>query len=192
MLATLWSRAAGLGTVNFGNPAAVDTSAVFSQFGPYTLRLQADDTGIVGFRDKALTFYESQFQQWQAQNFGGDPNDPDAMPEADPDRDGLKNITEYALATNPNAANPSSDNKIVTDAENVGGLDYLRLTITRNPDAADVQYEVEATGMLGASATWSGAGLVTEVNTPGQLVVRDNVPIAPGVHRFMRLRVMMP
>ena len=114
------------------------------------------------------------------------------MPDADPDYDGLKNITEYALGTNPNAADPSPGNKIITDAENVGGLNYLRLTISRNPDATDVQYEVEAAGMLGVSADWSSAGLVTEVNTPDQLVVRDNVPIAPGVHRFMRLRVMMP
>jgi hypothetical protein len=40
---TAWSKVSGPGTVTFGNPAQVDTTATFSQAGSYTLRLTAHD-----------------------------------------------------------------------------------------------------------------------------------------------------
>ncbi|NND01617.1 MAG: hypothetical protein HKN91_02420 [Acidimicrobiia bacterium] len=42
-LTTTWSKISGPGTVTFGNPSAVDTSASFSTDGEYVLRLTADD-----------------------------------------------------------------------------------------------------------------------------------------------------
>ena len=45
-LTTTWSRASGPGTVTFGNAAAVDTSAGFSQAGSYVLRLTANDGAV--------------------------------------------------------------------------------------------------------------------------------------------------
>ncbi len=43
LLTTLWSKVSGPGTVTFGDPTAVDTTAEFSQPGTYVLRLTADD-----------------------------------------------------------------------------------------------------------------------------------------------------
>jgi hypothetical protein len=40
---TMWSQVSGPGTVAFGNTAAVDTTAAFSEAGSYVLRLTADD-----------------------------------------------------------------------------------------------------------------------------------------------------
>jgi hypothetical protein len=40
---TAWTKVSGPGTVTFGNTAAVDTTASFSQAGTYVLRLTADD-----------------------------------------------------------------------------------------------------------------------------------------------------
>jgi len=40
---TSWTKVSGPGTVSFGNAAAVDTSASFSQAGTYVLRLSGDD-----------------------------------------------------------------------------------------------------------------------------------------------------
>jgi hypothetical protein len=40
---TTWSKATGFGTVTFGNPNAVDTTATFSEPGTYNLRLTAFD-----------------------------------------------------------------------------------------------------------------------------------------------------
>jgi hypothetical protein len=42
-LTTTWTRVSGPGTVSFGNPNAVDTSATFSSVGSYVLRLAAND-----------------------------------------------------------------------------------------------------------------------------------------------------
>jgi hypothetical protein len=42
-LTTTWSKVSGPGTVGFANASAVDTSATFSAFGSYVLRLTASD-----------------------------------------------------------------------------------------------------------------------------------------------------
>jgi hypothetical protein len=185
-LTTLWSRTAGTGIVGFGNANAVDTTANFSQFGAYTLRLQADDTGIVTFRDKSLTYYESQFQQWQAQNFAGDPYDPDAAPDADPDLDGLGNFLEYAVGSSPHAITALPWN---FDTVTISTDRFLRLNIPKNPAATDVIYEVQATSNLSNPASWSTTGLIIEQNTSTTLSVRDSVPMNTGGQRFMRAKV---
>ena len=48
---TVWSKISGPGTVTFGNPALVDTTATFSQSGTYVLRLTADDGEASVFAD---------------------------------------------------------------------------------------------------------------------------------------------
>lgn len=43
---TTWTKASGPGTVTFGNPSAVDTTATFSLDGTYVLRLEATDSAL--------------------------------------------------------------------------------------------------------------------------------------------------
>lgn len=43
VITTTWNKVSGPGTVTFGNPNAVDTTASFSAVGTYVLRLTADD-----------------------------------------------------------------------------------------------------------------------------------------------------
>ena len=45
-LTTTWSKVSGPGTVTFGNSAAVDTTASFSEIGTYVLQLLADDNDL--------------------------------------------------------------------------------------------------------------------------------------------------
>ncbi len=52
---TTWSRQSGPGTVTFGNVSAVDTTATFSQSGPYVLRLTANDGALISTDDVAIT-----------------------------------------------------------------------------------------------------------------------------------------
>jgi len=52
---TSWSKVSGPGTVTFGNPAAVDTSASFSAAGSYVLRLTGDDSALSSTDDVAVT-----------------------------------------------------------------------------------------------------------------------------------------
>jgi hypothetical protein len=186
-LTTTWSKAVGPGSVTFGDTSAVDTSASFSQFGTYTLRLQADDTGVIAFRDKAVTFYESQFQQWQAQNFGGDPNAANAAPDADPDGDGLNNFGEFAFNLHGLVADAAP---WTLDSMTDNGQTYLRLTIPKNPAATHVLYEVQATSNLADPESWSSAGLSIDQDTDTILSVHDSMPVnAATGHRFLRAKV---
>jgi len=186
VVTTAWSKAMGPGSVSFGDANAIDTSASFSQFGTYTLRLQADDSSVITFRDKAMTYYASMFQQWQAQNFGGDPNSPDAAPGADPEHDGITNFFEYAFGLSAGAMDPTP---WALDQATIGSDQFMRLTIPKNPAATDVTYEVQATGDMSNPASWDGAGLFIEENTSTLLRVRDSVPMNGGGKRFMRAKV---
>jgi hypothetical protein len=55
LLALLWSRVSGPGTVTFASPAAADTSAQFSVAGTYVLRLTADDGELEAFDELTVT-----------------------------------------------------------------------------------------------------------------------------------------
>ncbi|KPK53598.1 MAG: hypothetical protein AMS22_07185 [Thiotrichales bacterium SG8_50] len=54
-LTTTWSQVSGPGTVTFGNPNAVDTTASFSAAGSYTLRLTANDGALSSSDDVVVT-----------------------------------------------------------------------------------------------------------------------------------------
>jgi hypothetical protein len=54
-LSTTWSKISGPGTVSFGNPAALSTTASFSAAGVYALRLSASDGAVTSIDDVAVT-----------------------------------------------------------------------------------------------------------------------------------------
>jgi hypothetical protein len=183
---TIWTAASAPGAVTFGNPAALATTATFTTGGNYTLRLWADDGNARSFADLVFTY--PPFVAWQSANFAGGSVNPDAAATANPDLDALDNLSEYGLATNPNVPNATP---ITSDREMISGSEYFRLTIPRNPEATDLQYEVEWTTDF-APAGWSSAGLLTELNTPALLVVRDTVPIAEQAQRLYRVKITKP
>ncbi len=55
VVTTLWSKVSGPGTVTFGNPNAVDTTADFSSAGTYVLRLTATDGALSMSSDLTIT-----------------------------------------------------------------------------------------------------------------------------------------
>jgi hypothetical protein len=107
------------------------------------------------------------------------------MPTEDPDQDGIVNLMEYALGMNPNTPAPLSQ-RIVNDLES---NQYLRLTITRNPNATDVIYSVEVSSDL---TSWNTTDVLILQNTPTTLQVRDTQTTTSANRRFMRLRVTQP
>ena len=100
----------------------------------------------------------------------------------DPDKDGIENLMEYALGLNPNSASPLSQ-RITNDLDS---NQYLRLTITKNPNATDVLYIVEVSSDL---LNWSSTSTVILQNTSTTLQVRDTQAMSAANRRFMRLRI---
>ncbi|MFN0077536.1 MAG: Calx-beta domain-containing protein [Prosthecobacter sp.] len=183
---SLWSKRSGPTGLIFGNDALADTTATFTDSGPYVLRLTADDTGAVSFFDLNLTAYTTPFAQWLDINNVGNENNQLIEATADTDHDGLVNLVEYATGTNGTVSSTSP--QIVEFAPSSGET-YLRLTVSKNPAATDVLFEVQATGNLADPLSWSSAGLVIESDTSTQLIVRDSVPASAGQSRFMRVKV---
>jgi hypothetical protein len=177
--------------VTFGNSALPATTVTVGAGGTYSLRLRADDASAMTFKDITFTGYATPYELWQSQQFAatGGMGDPNSALQMDPDHDGISNLQEYALGTNPNGTNAAP---ISTDFEQIASSKYLRMSVTKNPIATDVQYIVEATNTVEDLLSWTSAGLITEINTATQLVVRDGVATDSVNRRFIRLRIVKP
>jgi hypothetical protein len=119
---------------------------------------------------------------WEIGKFGN--ADPGANPAgADPDGDGLSNLMEFAMSTDPLTFNQST---AVVDFVEVGGAGYLRLAVPKNPVATNLIYEVQTSGDLGS---WSAEDTVVEVDTGDLLAVRDVSSMKDSERRYIRLVV---
>lgn len=121
-------------------------------------------------------------------------NDPTQL-IADWDGDGMANLLEYALGSNPN--NPADDTAgFLPQIVAATGSNYVDLTYKQRVDAAarQLQYFPEVSG---DRQTWfSDAGHLLQVSvTPfdsqfNRVTVRDLTPITAAAPRFVRLRVV--
>lgn len=152
---------------------------------------------------KVSARYAPAFVKWQQQRFGANAgNTLVAGDLADPDRDGICNLLEYALGLDPmsleNATLPSTD--IVT----INNTAYLTLAFTRDPSATDITYQVEVSDDL---VNWTPGSIysaiagdkpttavTTDITPPnagsGFTLVRDNTPFSTSSRHFLRLRVI--
>lgn len=118
--------------------------------------------------------------------------------DADPDRDGVKNLLEYAFDLDPLAADGAG---AVTTATS-GGL--LAITFPRHPGRTDLKYEIEASSTPaggswnviasstgGAATVAAGASAVSEITTGAmkRVTVADTASATGALRRFMRVRV---
>ena len=172
----LVQTAAGISGFDAGK-FTIDAAAFPGPSGFWDVR-QSGNALLLGYTPR------TPFEVWQLARFGMEAGNPLLAGDmADPDADGRSNLLEYALGSDPNEAGPAA---LAHDLEDVAGTDFLRLTIIRNPEAADVTFTVQTTGDPSNPVTWTGADTFTEENTPTRLVVRDTVA---GPRRFIRLRV---
>lgn len=158
---------------------------------------ESADSGVAGA--KVLTPSEA----WRQQKFGTIENAGGAADDSDPDHDGLTNLLEYAIGSDPNDSAVSD----TPQSGIVGGR--LTLTFTRNTAASDVVLSVVCSGNLAAGA-WveiarsvGGSAFSSEINGistgatvsetgPGEIrtvQVGDAVQQSDPAHpkRFMRL-----
>jgi hypothetical protein len=124
---------------------------------------------------------------WRLSKFGTDANNEAIRGDAaDPDRDGLPNLLEYAFGLEPLIASP--DGAPLVDATGT----FLTLTAQKNPAATDVSFSVQVNADLANAAGWSASGTTILQDTPTLLEVRDNIPIGSAPRRFIRLQVTRP
>ena len=156
---------------------SIDSSGFTSATGTWELR-ESDNDLVIDYTPLP------PWEAWLLANFGPEPRNPLIAGEmADPDNDSSPNLMEYSLGTNPNLSEPPG---YVLDTVDVEGIDYLRITITRNPAATDVTYTVQTTSDLTDPGSWSDLDTEILLDTPTGLVVRDTLG---GPSRFIRLRV---
>lgn len=125
----------------------------------------------------------SPLETWRLANFGGMASDPGTAGNfADPDRDGLPNLVEYALGLPPLSPSPLP--------APVPGNGALTLTWSSPLSATDIQILPEWSGDL---AQWQPADSQVEVTggTDGLRHFRLVLPAAPDGPRFVRLRVSL-
>jgi hypothetical protein len=123
------------------------------------------------------------FESWQLAEFAALSTDPLVAGElADPDRDGRSNLLEYALATDPNQPDVA---RVEWEMVDIAGTDFMRVTYFINPEATDINLQVEATADLADPGGWSDQNLLIEDVTTARIVVRDTLG---GPLLFFRLR----
>lgn len=120
---------------------------------------------------------------WRAAQFGAAVHDPLIAGDlVDADGDGLCNLFEYALGTDPLAANRPPWNVAL-----VSGC--LTMTVPRNPVATGITWEASSSPDL---HSWNGADTTILQDMPGLFEVRDNFVSSAQPQRFLRLRVSEP
>lgn len=119
---------------------------------------------------------------WTAANFNSTERADQSIsgPNADPDGDGLANLLEYALGTNPWSAN-------TPPAASTDAVDWL-YTYTRPSGQNDLSYEVEVSDNL---ISWTTAGVLHErMSTDGSTETwRARCPLAAAPCLFFRLKI---
>ena len=146
-----------------------------------------------------LTINKTPVNAWKFAQFGTNANNAAVAGDlADPDGDGLVNLMEYALGTNPNITNSTSFTASVAASQ-------LQLHFTRNTSASDLVYNVQSSiNLTGWSnvLTYATASWVTNVagfgvsesapsgTTPNQFVnVTAATSISGRTNLFFRLEV---
>ncbi|MBP7948194.1 MAG: tandem-95 repeat protein [Verrucomicrobiales bacterium] len=120
-----WSKVSGPGTVTFTTTSAVDSNANFSLPGTYILRISATGPAGAASADETTVVVQETYTSWASRVLAAQPP-ANRQPEADPDRDGMANLIEFALGGNP----------LVNDAGTLVTLvqqdDHLTLHYQRN------------------------------------------------------------
>jgi hypothetical protein len=150
--------------------------------GPFTFIATAN-----GFSANAsVTVTGQTFASWQAANFAASEITAGLADDtADCDLDGLSNLVEFALGTDPRAVTPPLAPAILPDAM---AQDRLTLSFTHPRALPGVSYAVEVSGDLQG---WSDVPVleITSGATTDTVTALDPIPIADSAQRFMRIRV---
>jgi autotransporter-associated beta strand protein len=186
-ISSAWSLVSGPGSASFSDPNNPATTVTFSQPGLYTLRLMSSNASGTVSRTLAVTATASNnpaiFADWQELTWPGESNSATISPDADPDSDGLTNLTEWALhldATAPSVHQPGF-------IKNGAVLDF---TYTRRKTApGEAAFTVEWSDTLAAPWTSVVSDPPVALDATRESV-HTAIPAGPNRRRFVRLRVV--
>lgn len=166
-------------------------SDVSGDFSTYTTPVKVASTVIMRNGKMIASAANTTYSDWTAQRLAGLSTANQAM-TADPDCDGMPNLTECYLDTNPQAADAA--NGPIGSLTISGSDQFVTLRYRRRPQISDVSASVQASGNL---ADWfSGAGQ-TEIQSAAlmsdgtELVyARDLNTTAANASQFLRLQIV--
>lgn len=138
----------------------------------------SDDSGSVTTSAATLAVSDS-FSAWSARKGV-------AGAQTDADSDGLPNLVEYALGSDPQTRTPSASPVVTADG------DYLALTYTKAKNSPDITCSAQVTSSL--TGTWSTADVdqfwqVIDNGSTQTITARDKTSISASPSRFMRLKI---
>ena len=143
-------------------------------------------------------------ETWRNASFGTNANRVNvAGDNADPDRDAIPNMLEYAFALDPLVA--SNQGLPAGSLTTNGGTNFLTLTFQRPASATDLTYRVLVSSNLYAWITGctligtnititTNAALINRAmtNAVETVAVRDGWPVPAAVTRFMKIQITHP
>ena len=165
-LSTTWSQVSGPGTVTFGNPNLVDTTASFSLAGSYLLRLTADDGELTAFDEVAISVNEP----------GGEPISLDVRVTAGSDD------AEQRASGGVNLT--SSDLELVFDSSNqTVGMRFQSVAIPQGAEIVNAYIQFQANEVSSEATSLTIAGedndqTVTFVPVSGNISSRPRTAAA--------------
>ena len=170
-----WSASGG------GSIAPDGTFTASTVGGPFTVT--ATSGAFAG--NASVTVTGQTFTSWQVAYFtAAEITAGLAADTADPDFDGLANLLEYTLGTDPRTATA-----LPVTALNATG--HLTLTLTRPKSLPGVSYFGEATGTLGSWPTSVPLEIITD-GDPQTIRLTDPLGTADTTQHFLRLRITTP
>ena len=136
---------------------------------------------------------QTPFEQFRATAFPPGTPPASTAPEFDFDGDGLENLVEYGLGTNPASPSVMPASQIITDA----GQRYLQIQWNRPTGRSDITTTAEANVDLGIIAPWNdSAGRTSTAITPAgagmeTVTARLLAPLGSATRDFLRVRIRL-
>lgn len=132
----------------------------------------------------------SPLEEWRLARLGTTANAGDAADHADPDKDGIPNLVEWACLLDPVEQNPAP----LTVALTSPGSMTATYTLSRTALTAGALCAVEWSASLGPDAVWSTQTITTSMisENASSRIMQARLSTADGIRKFVRLRVSAP